>query len=454
MKTVTFNHPVHGTIELAESSVLEVLARKESDSYTDDEGTVWERPTAWAYAQVCKARDKWQALADERGTELEAIGAGGVNGKLMPGANADRETLMRSIVQAGQRAGIIRADLESASVSECLHILECLGQPAAPVSAEPSFYIPHHYVDEAGGKISKRVDFALSWSRKPAGVFTTPVFLSPVATQAQPDIRHVAVPCPSNPNLSSDRDQTQIMEALRSANDERQLAFSAKEIRGLLNTIKNQQTRIERFEAKSVHPLSGADTDVRKILLDVVPGLDGMGHEVYAKSVGDVENALTKMAQELEEWELGIRRHPDTTLTYNQVLEDAASTLEKRRNLLIGQNVVLDIQEGVALYNICIEAVRGLMKPSENPSLVDDKSHPRFLAGYDAGMKDAKRLKPGRPTPLGVLVLQYFELLDRALDLDKSPSAWVHKPKGSPQERMAAWQEVHAVRREIKEFIG
>lgn len=201
-------------------------------------------------------------------------------------------------------------------------------------------------------------------------------------------------------------------------------------------------------------PSSGADTDVRKILLDVVPGLDGMGHEVYAKSVGDVEKALTKMAQELEEWELGIRRHPDATLTYNQVLEEAANTLEQRRNLLMGQNVVLDIQEGVALYNICIEAVRGLMKPSENPSPVDDKSHPRFLAGYDAGMKDAKRPKPGILTPLGVLVLKYFELLDRALDLDKSPSAWVHKPKGSPQERMAAWQEVHAVRREIKEFIG
>lgn len=68
--------------------------------------------------------------------QLEAIGAGGVSGKLMTGANADRETLMRSIVQAGQRAGIIRADLESASVSECLHILECLGQPTAPVSAK------------------------------------------------------------------------------------------------------------------------------------------------------------------------------------------------------------------------------------------------------------------------------------------------------------------------------
>ncbi len=50
-------------------------------------------------------------------------------------AEADREKLMRAIVEAGQRAGIIRADLETASVTECLHILECLSQPAA--SAEP-----------------------------------------------------------------------------------------------------------------------------------------------------------------------------------------------------------------------------------------------------------------------------------------------------------------------------
>lgn len=50
-------------------------------------------------------------------------------------AEADREKLMRAIVEAGQRAGIIRADPEAASVTECLHILECLSQPAA--SAEP-----------------------------------------------------------------------------------------------------------------------------------------------------------------------------------------------------------------------------------------------------------------------------------------------------------------------------
>lgn len=36
------------------------------DTYTDEKGTVWERPTAWAYAQVCKARDKWQEKAKKK----------------------------------------------------------------------------------------------------------------------------------------------------------------------------------------------------------------------------------------------------------------------------------------------------------------------------------------------------------------------------------------------------
>lgn len=36
------------------------------DTYTDENGTVWERPSAWAYAQVCKARDKWHSKARER----------------------------------------------------------------------------------------------------------------------------------------------------------------------------------------------------------------------------------------------------------------------------------------------------------------------------------------------------------------------------------------------------
>lgn len=50
------------------------------------------------------------------------------------------------------------------------------------------------------------------------------------------------------------------------------------------------------------------ERDVTSILLEIVPGEDGMGHEIYAKSVEDVENALSKMGGELEEWQLGMRR--------------------------------------------------------------------------------------------------------------------------------------------------
>lgn len=41
--------------------------------------------------------------------------------------------------------------------------------------------------------------------------------------------------------------------------------------------------------------------DVCRILLDVVPGPDGMGHEVYAKSVKDVEDKLTELGGKAEE---------------------------------------------------------------------------------------------------------------------------------------------------------
>lgn len=48
----------------------------------------------------------------------------------------ERDALMRAIVKAGQDAGIIRADLETVSGPECLHILECLSRASAPVAGE------------------------------------------------------------------------------------------------------------------------------------------------------------------------------------------------------------------------------------------------------------------------------------------------------------------------------
>lgn len=48
---------------------------------------------------------------------------------------------------------------------------------------------------------------------------------------------------------------------------------------------------------------------VTHIMIDIVPGDDGMGHEVYAKSVDDVVNKMAAMGEELEDWQLGIRRY-------------------------------------------------------------------------------------------------------------------------------------------------
>lgn len=50
--------------------------------------------------------------------------------------------------------------------------------------------------------------------------------------------------------------------------------------------------------------------DVRKILLDVVPGEDGMGLEVYAKSTVCVERKLTEMGERIEELESKLTAHP------------------------------------------------------------------------------------------------------------------------------------------------
>jgi hypothetical protein len=45
--------------------------------------------------------------------------------------------------------------------------------------------------------------------------------------------------------------------------------------------------------------------DVTSIMLDVVPGADGEGVEVFAKTVDDVVRKLTEMGQRIEELELG-----------------------------------------------------------------------------------------------------------------------------------------------------
>lgn len=70
---------------------------------------------------------------------------------------------------------------------------------------------------------------------------------------------------------------------------------------------KEQAQRKAATEAPALIP---AECDVRKILLAVVPGDDGMGLECYAENTDDVVSKMTELAQELEDWQLGIRRQP------------------------------------------------------------------------------------------------------------------------------------------------
>lgn len=68
--------------------------------------------------------------------------------------------------------------------------------------------------------------------------------------------------------------------------------------RAAADTLDAQAQRIGELEALSV----------TNIMIDVVPG-DGSGLEVYAKSVTDIETKLNSMGEELEDWQLGIKRH-------------------------------------------------------------------------------------------------------------------------------------------------
>ncbi len=66
------------------------------------------------------------------------------------------------------------------------------------------------------------------------------------------------------------------------------------------------------------------EQSVTSILLEVVPGADGMGQEIYATSVDDVKRHMNVLAEELEEWELGIRRLPASApVTDAGLLSDA-----------------------------------------------------------------------------------------------------------------------------------
>ena len=63
------------------------------------------------------------------------------------------------------------------------------------------------------------------------------------------------------------------------------------------------------FWGSPAEPLP-AERDVTRIMLRVVPGLDGMGHEVYAKSVDDVVELLNSLWDRIDGLELAAAREP------------------------------------------------------------------------------------------------------------------------------------------------
>lgn len=46
----------------------------QDDSWTDEHGTIWKRPTAWAYAKVCDALKHHKARADTLQEKLDRLG--------------------------------------------------------------------------------------------------------------------------------------------------------------------------------------------------------------------------------------------------------------------------------------------------------------------------------------------------------------------------------------------
>lgn len=116
------------------------------------------------------------------------------------------------------------------------------------------------------------------------------------------------------------------------------------------------------------------ETDVRSILLDVVPGPDGMGVEVYAQNVGDVERKLSELCDKLESHEFGNQPAPLTvpipdgydssTLTGKRVIllfesQDAAVTW------LEGFYKAYDAAKGTKTMNIVLPLTAAPHPPAQ-----------------------------------------------------------------------------------------
>lgn len=77
----------------------------------------------------------------------------------------------------------------------------------------------------------------------------------------------------------------------------------------MISIIDADLAREREFESKAAAPAVAvpADCDVRKILLEVVPGFDGNGQEIYAKNIGEVESLLSDISLRLDDAENALR---------------------------------------------------------------------------------------------------------------------------------------------------
>lgn len=116
-------------------------------------------------------------------------------------------------------------------------------------------------------------------------------------------------------------------------------------------------SEIERLRALSVE----------NIMIDVVPGADGMGHEVYAKSVADVNSAFGRMVDREEELE--------------QKLAEAQALLRERDRLIVEAYQLADMHLKGDVPNMADRNAHALMVAIEKlPSATAQPAECRGVA--------------------------------------------------------------------------
>lgn len=129
---------------------------------------------------------------------------------------------------------------------------------------------------------------------------------------------------------------------------------------GYANNLTEALRKVAQVEAELRHvkeerdsyqrvAIDAQELSVANILLEVIPG-DGSGHEVYAKSVADVEQTLSGMGEQLEQLNNGWRAACKERDTLRDVLTLLAPDLKTMAILYQQQG---DTARAQALMNIC-----------------------------------------------------------------------------------------------------